>query len=52
MTSMTGIAIKKGIVDLRIHQLRDYTKNRQKQTEDLPPLYKAKGYRKSGKFLR
>jgi len=36
MTSMTGIAIKKGIVDLRIHQLRDYTKNRQKQTEDLP----------------
>lgn len=36
MTSMTGIAAQKGIVDLRFHQLRDYTENRQKQTEDRP----------------
>jgi len=36
MTSMTGIAAEKGLVDLHFHQFRDYTQNRQKQTEGRP----------------
>jgi len=36
LTSMTGIAAEKNIVELQFHQLRDHTLNRQKQTEDKP----------------
>jgi len=35
-TSMTGRAMEKGLVEIHFHQLRDFTENRQKQTEDRP----------------
>lgn len=34
--SIIGRARNKGILDIRTHQIRDYTKNRQKQVDDAP----------------
>ena len=35
-TSILGRAKEKGLVETHCHQLRDYTKNKQKQTDDYP----------------
>ena len=35
-TSMTGRAMKQELVEVQFHQLRDFTKNKQKQTEGYP----------------
>ena len=34
--SIIGRAIKKGALDVRCHNIRDYTLNKQKQTDDAP----------------
>ena len=34
--SILGRAAAKGILDIRCHQIRDYTENRQKQVDDYP----------------
>ena len=34
--SIIGRARKKGVLDIHTHQIRDYTKNRQKQVDDYP----------------
>ncbi|MBP0968512.1 MAG: tRNA (guanosine(37)-N1)-methyltransferase TrmD [Oscillospiraceae bacterium] len=34
--SIIGRAIKKGVLDIRCHNIRDYTLNKQKQTDDAP----------------
>ena len=34
--SILGRGQKKGVIDLQAHQIRDYTLNKQKQTDDYP----------------
>ncbi len=34
--SIIGRAVKKGVLDIRCHNIRDYTLNKQKQTDDAP----------------
>lgn len=34
--SIIGRALERGIIDIRAHQIRDYTKNKQKQVDDYP----------------
>lgn len=34
--SIIGRALERGITDIRAHQIRDYTKNKQKQVDDYP----------------
>ncbi len=34
--SIIGRAVERGIIDIRAHQIRDYTKNKQKQVDDYP----------------
>ena len=34
--SILGRAAAKGILDIRCHQIRDYTENRQRQVDDYP----------------
>ena len=34
--SILGRAQARGLLDIRCHQIRDYTKNKQKQTDDYP----------------